>query len=368
MKTRLALIDLAAGIRRRAVFFANESASPVIDAIAAILVANELKEDGWVQLSPFGRFPNAQGLQEFGREDAEAIVNDDTITIPNHLWATGAAARFFSFGVLPAGLVAGTLYYLRKDGDDVTVHPTRADALANTNKVNITDAGTGTHRVIEQEPLVVVSSEGERYTFHVAALGALPAINGTSADTLIGEVTFQCFRKAGVAATTADSLFTLDTAEYTPPAIDPTKILTQAYSFTWGAAPWADLETVSGIRFEFALNLVDVPDDALGVSARRVDSVSVTARATPLGIAPADVLAKLKLQGAGAQRGGSLASTDNLVMAGTGVQVTMTNAALRNAPHAFGRSVDRVGELELFANRKFDAGVPQPLFTVGTGA
>lgn len=76
MNIRLPLLSLAARIRSRVVCVANETASPVLDAIAAVFVANELKEDGWVQLSPFGRFPNAQGLQEFARSDAEAIVNE----------------------------------------------------------------------------------------------------------------------------------------------------------------------------------------------------------------------------------------------------------------------------------------------------
>lgn len=304
-----------------------------------------------------------------GFAPAAVDTADDKITLAGHPWESGAAVRFFSFGALPAGLTAGDLVYLHKvDADTVTVHASRAAAVAGTDPLDLTDAGTGRHRVIEQEPLVIVSSEGERYTFHVAALGGLPAINGTTANTLIGEVTFECYRKAGVPATTADSLFTLDDAVYSPPAIDPTQILTQAYTLTWGAAPWAGLETVAGIAFEFGLTLVDVLDDAQGVTAKRVDGLTVIARAQPLGVHSADVLAKLKLQGEGAQRGGRLAGTDDLVMAATGVAVSMTAAALRNAPHTFGRSADRIGGLEWFATRKFTAGVPQPLFTVGTGA
>lgn len=300
---------------------------------------------------------------------AAVVTADNQVTITAHGWDHGAAVRVFTFGTMPAGLTAGDLYYLRAvNANTVSFHPTRADAIAGTNAVDITTAGTVKHVVIEQEPLVVVSIDGERYTFHVAALNGLPEIAGTARDTLIGQVTFDCFRKAGVPATTANSLYTLDDAAYTPPEIDASDILTQGYLLSWGAAPWADLETVGGIRFQPSVTLGDVTDDAGGVTARRVDNVGVIVRAQPLGLLPSVVMDKVKLQGAGSAVGASLATTDNLVMAGDGVQVSITNAALIGAPQTFGRNADRIGELEWRATRKFDAGVPQPLFAVGTGA
>lgn len=311
------------------------------------------------------------GLTTPVRSFLPAAVNTgtDVITITAHGFESGAAVRLFSFGVLPAGLVAGTLYYLRAvSADTITLHATRAAAVAGTDPVDITDAGTGTHRLIEQEPLVMVTAEGERYTFHVAALANFPAINGVSQDTLIGEVVFDLFRKAGVPATTADSLYTLDAAAYVPPDIDPDDILTQAYTFTWGNAPWQNLETVDGIRWAPTFTTEDVVDDAEGVLAKRITGVAVTVSCRPLGLTPAAVNAALLLQGAGAGRGASLASGDDFVMEGDGVEVVMTNAGLRAGPQAAGRSVDRIGELSWFASRKYNAGSFEPLFTVGTGA
>lgn len=39
-------------------------------------LVNETSDDGWVQLSPFGDFPNSRGMQRVRPEDANAIVND----------------------------------------------------------------------------------------------------------------------------------------------------------------------------------------------------------------------------------------------------------------------------------------------------
>lgn len=61
-------------------FFANESAVEREDGVG-LLVANEYQADAdpkenWVQLSPFGTFPNAAGKQVFNSADSEAICNE----------------------------------------------------------------------------------------------------------------------------------------------------------------------------------------------------------------------------------------------------------------------------------------------------
>jgi hypothetical protein len=292
-------------------------------------------------------------------------ITTDILTVTGHGWLTGAAVRAFSFGTLPAGLVAGTLYYVRQlTPNTLSLHSTRAGALTNTSLVNMTSQGTDTHRLIEQEPLVIVTAEGERYTFHVAALAKLPAITCSAVATLIGEVTFDLFRIAGLSATAVNSLFTLDTAAYAPPAITPESIFTLPFTLTWGAAPWSALETVDGLRWTFDLSLEDVLDDTQGVLGKRVANLAVNLAARPLGITPAQVNARLLLQGAGAQRGGTLATADDLVVASDEATITGTAGALISGPQAFGRTADRIGELQWRASRRFIAGVPQPLFSV----
>jgi hypothetical protein len=70
-------------IKQDAILFANESVdAPVYfesPVFALTLAANEedsSKRSSWVQLSPFGRFDNSQGMQVFDREAAETIVKN----------------------------------------------------------------------------------------------------------------------------------------------------------------------------------------------------------------------------------------------------------------------------------------------------
>jgi hypothetical protein len=356
---------------------ANETFDVNVDAYGKVDERSDRKVAS-VSFTPIGDWANLSilfpaALQVIGglttpvRTFLSTDVNatTDVITVTAHAFATGDAVRVYSFDTLPTGLTAGTLYYLRAaSANTFTLHPTRADAVSNTNLVNITAAGTGTHRVIAQEPLVITTAEGEVYTFNVAALAGLPTLNLKATDTIFGEITFDLFRTAAVAATTANSLFTLSAGTYTPPAITVSSILTQPYTFTWGSAPWSALETKEGLTITPTVTFEDVLDDALGLIGKRVTNVAITATGQPLGVSPSAVQTALLLQGAGANRGGSLATANNFVVSGTGVTITLTNAGLKAAPHSFGRNADRIGALEWFATRKFTAGVPDALITV----
>lgn len=71
------------------------------------------------------------------------------ITITDVAWlVTGTPVTFWQGSGLPGGLIQGGLYYVRRvSSTTITLHPTKADADANTNIVDITSQGTGTHRI-----------------------------------------------------------------------------------------------------------------------------------------------------------------------------------------------------------------------------
>jgi hypothetical protein len=58
---------------------------------------------------------------------------------------TGDRVRIDSTGTVPAGTSTSTIYFANRSGLNVTLHTSNADAIAGTNKVDITDAGSGTH-------------------------------------------------------------------------------------------------------------------------------------------------------------------------------------------------------------------------------
>lgn len=65
------------------------------------------------------------------------------------LQTTGTPVRVSSSGTLPAGLSAATTYWTRSAGSTLfRLYPTLADAVANTNQINLTSDGTGTHSIV----------------------------------------------------------------------------------------------------------------------------------------------------------------------------------------------------------------------------
>ncbi|MFO8014745.1 MAG: hypothetical protein R6X20_15735 [Phycisphaerae bacterium] len=96
-----------------------------------------------------------------------ADAGTDTLTTASdHDYNTGQPVQVSTTGTLPAGLSTGTTYYARRTGTDtLTLHPTSADAVADTNTVDITDTGTGTHTI----------SRGEEWAFDAYVTGFEPA-------------------------------------------------------------------------------------------------------------------------------------------------------------------------------------------------
>lgn len=80
-------------------------------------------------------------------------TSDEITTNSAHGWATGQAIELTTTGSLPAAtpaLALATIYYARvTSSTKITLHPTLADANANTNKINLTSSGSGTLGVKE---------------------------------------------------------------------------------------------------------------------------------------------------------------------------------------------------------------------------
>lgn len=69
-----------------------------------------------------------------------------TVTSAAHLPEVGSPVQFTTSGTLPTGLSLATTYYVTNaSGTTYNVTNTYADALAGTNKVNTSGAGSGTH-------------------------------------------------------------------------------------------------------------------------------------------------------------------------------------------------------------------------------
>jgi hypothetical protein len=72
-------------------------------------------------------------------------ASTDTLTLTAHGLILGETVRFSSSGTLPAGLTAGTNYYVISEG--LTANTFKVSATPNGTEVDITDIGSGTHTV-----------------------------------------------------------------------------------------------------------------------------------------------------------------------------------------------------------------------------
>ncbi len=78
---------------------------------------------------------------------------DELTTAVAHGLSTGQAVLVSTDNTLPPPLVQGTVYYARVvDATTVTLHPTEADATGNTNRIDITGTGTGSHAIESDAP------------------------------------------------------------------------------------------------------------------------------------------------------------------------------------------------------------------------
>lgn len=69
---------------------------------------------------------------------------DNTLTISGHGYVTGDAPTQFHSADVPSGLVSGQLYFVGDLGTDlVALYDSRADAVADTNRVAFTASGSG---------------------------------------------------------------------------------------------------------------------------------------------------------------------------------------------------------------------------------
>jgi microcystin-dependent protein len=94
------------------------------------------------------------GSKTFAPADVDTTA--DTIAIASHsLNKNGRAVRFTTATTLPAGLSAGTTYFVRvKTSGTFEVYDTRAHAIdttGTTGRIDLTSQGTGTHTILDYE-------------------------------------------------------------------------------------------------------------------------------------------------------------------------------------------------------------------------
>lgn len=215
--------------------------------------------------------------------------------------------------------------------------------------------------------LTINSRAGKQWVFHNSAITAMPNIRIGVGQTIQGSLTFTALLANSTDPTNAAAYFTESSVAYPgDTGFAVSDILTKACTAAWGASsPWDSFLTQEGWEFAFDLTLAPKMVDGLGTVGMSLQSLRVTASAIPVGPAEADTLSKMKTS---AELGTSIATTDDLIVSGTGIYVSISNAGLQEADLGFGAERKRLGQHTWMATRTVTAGTADALFYVGTSA
>lgn len=300
------------------------------------------------------------------------MINTSTgvITKVKHGLRDTGSYRVATFGALPAALSADTLNWVHVlSADTYTLHTTKADAAAGTSPITPATAGTGRHRIIEQESLTIWSlTEGKGYVFGNAAITKVPSLTISSSKTVLGDVAWTCYRTFGFDPEEDENAFytEISAAPAVDLTFDPDAIVVGAGTLAWGAAaPWNAIQLdENGVVIDISLGLEPVVDQVAGIVSHRVTSVDTTVKFRPQNVSESDIFAKRVLQGTGAGVGRRLAG-DSATVANAEFTLVVNNAVLDgDSTVGFDGKESRVREMTLKATRKFSAGAIQPLFAL----
>jgi len=120
---------------------------------AVDLAGNPVPLEGFMPFAEVRSAPRAALLMDLGAQlaatgDVGTFTVDpatDLFTAPAHGLLAGLIVRFASSGTVPAGIDAGTDYFVV--GNGLTLDTFKISATANGTPLDVTDAGSGTHTV-----------------------------------------------------------------------------------------------------------------------------------------------------------------------------------------------------------------------------
>lgn len=214
--------------------------------------------------------------------------------------------------------------------------------------------------------LVIWSRAGTKITVPNAAITKLPNLRFGVAQTIQGSMTFTGLLKNSTAPETAGAYWVVTSESYPgDTGFASTDILTRAYSSAWGSSPWDSFLTEKG--WDVQLDMTTAPQlvDGLGTVDITLQELKVTATAIPVGPTETQVLAAMQQNQA---MGTSYATANDLIISATGVYFKMSKAGLMEADLGWGAQRKRIGPCKWMATRTVTAGVPDPLYYIGTSA
>jgi len=206
----------------------------------------------------------------------------------------------------------------------------------------------------------------ERITFTSGAVTKMPGLIMSATETSFKEMEITCVLKNNAARSAVDALYTIANATFTDNTFNLAQIMTVPYTVSLASltSPWNSIMTEAGVEIDFDFQTAPVKVNSLGTVDMSVAGLDISVKMKPLGMSVADVLTRLRIQGAGTAIGGDLsASGNNLTCTGGSgnPQVVINNVRLKAAGGVYGNQALRHDTIEFIATRPAGGA----MFTIG---
>jgi len=218
------------------------------------------------------------------------------------------------------------------------------------------------------KPLTIWTRDGKKLVVYNAVLSAMPPLSVSVGKTMIGTVKFTGILANNTDPANAAAYYSLTSVAYPgDTGFAVSDIKTFAVTAAWGASsPWSSFLADGGWDISFSQQNKEMEVDGLGTVDITLSDLTVTAKATPIGPAEADILAALAPN---VSLGNSIAAAANpLNISATGFYARIYNAAIDASALMYGADKKRLGPTTWVATRTVTAGLADPLFYVGTTA
>jgi hypothetical protein len=212
-------------------------------------------------------------------------------------------------------------------------------------------------------PLKLHSKAGVLYTLLASAVTKMPDLILSPRKTALGQAQFMSVLKSSGDPATAEHYYTTASSAWSDTSFATTDIRRLAYAGVWGSS-FTSILTEDGWTVSFDTSIKEQGIDENGTVDAFLQDVKVMAKCKPVNLTETAILSALRIQGTGGAIGTSLRQATDLVITGTGVVVTIKDAALVEGPLNWGSSTLRSGELGFIGQRVESTGTFGALATI----
>lgn len=212
-------------------------------------------------------------------------------------------------------------------------------------------------------PLVIHARNGDRITYHNAQLTKLADLYlGVDMPVFAADVEFTALIRNNTNPESANAYYTEDSAAYSETTFSKTNYKQQRYSAAWGTrAGFTTFQAKQGWNIAWRMQLTPDYSACVGTYDMILKDFSGQAKCIPVEPTMTQISAQSFSPGASGVAGrplGSLLSavSDDLVITGSGVSVTLKSAGIAEHGWSFGDELLRNGEVVWETTAGFTAG------------